>query len=157
MNIQDIADFIDLVKNPVKYEKALQNIKEEQQRLKAVVETVGKASELESLRKEVLAKQTKQEEEFKSKTEANEKKLLAKLKSLEATQVKAQEELDKAQKAQAEAQLKQISADELQASFGGRDKQIRKQEEELAQRLAAIQAKELELEERLTKLRAVMG
>ena len=157
MNIQDIADFIDLVKNPVKYEKALQNLKEEQQRLNAVVETVGKASELEALRKKVLEDQAKLEQDLKSKIEANEKKTLAKLKSLEATQVKAQEELDKAQKAQVEAQLKQISAEELQASFSGRDKQIRKQEEELSQRLATIQSKEAELAERLAKLRSVMG
>jgi len=30
MNIQDIADFIDLVKNPAKYEKILKNLQDEQ-------------------------------------------------------------------------------------------------------------------------------
>lgn len=29
MNIQDIADFLDLVKNPAKYERVLSNIKAE--------------------------------------------------------------------------------------------------------------------------------
>ena len=53
MNIQDIADFLDLVKNPVKYEERLQALKDEQGRLNAVIETVGKASELDKLRKEV--------------------------------------------------------------------------------------------------------
>ena len=53
MNIQDISDFIDLVKNPAKYERVLQNIKDEQERLNAVIATVGKASELDKLRKEV--------------------------------------------------------------------------------------------------------
>ena len=43
MNIQDIVDFIDLVKNPEKYERILQNLVDERARLDAAIATVGKA------------------------------------------------------------------------------------------------------------------
>ena len=51
MNIQDIVDFIDLVKNPEKYERILKNLVDERARLDAAIATVGKASELDKLRK----------------------------------------------------------------------------------------------------------
>ena len=50
MNIQDIADFIDLIKNPDKYDKLLKDLVDEQERLKAVIETVGKVEEIESIK-----------------------------------------------------------------------------------------------------------
>lgn len=49
MNIQDIADFLDLVKNPAKYDKLLQQLKDENDRRIAVIETVGKVSEINSI------------------------------------------------------------------------------------------------------------
>ena len=53
MNIQSISEFLDIVKNPDKYAKFLEEIKAEQDRLNAVIETVGKASELDQLRKQL--------------------------------------------------------------------------------------------------------
>jgi chromosome segregation ATPase len=157
MNIQDIADFIDLVKNPAKYERVLKNIQEEQARLNAVVETVGKAAELDTLRKEVEVKSQKLDEDAQKKFDALDKKVTSKLKSLEASQAKAEEELKKANTLQLEATAAKVAADELLASFSSRDKALRKAEEEIAARLADISAKEQELSDRLTKLRSVMG
>ena len=60
MNIQDVADFIDLVKNPAKFERHLKQLVDEQDRLKAVIETVGKVEEIESIKTQI--KLTEQKE-----------------------------------------------------------------------------------------------
>jgi len=54
MNIQDVAEFLDLVKNPEKYESMLARLVEEQERLKAVIETVGLVSEIEQIHADML-------------------------------------------------------------------------------------------------------
>lgn len=54
MNIQDVAEFLDLVKNPEKYESMLARLVEEQERLKAVIETVGLVSEIEQIHTDML-------------------------------------------------------------------------------------------------------
>ena len=53
MNIQDIADFIDLVKNPDKYDKLLKDLVDEQERLTAVIKTVGDVAEIESIKTQI--------------------------------------------------------------------------------------------------------
>ena len=50
MNIQDVADFISLVKDPAKFESYLTQLVEEQNRLKAVIETVGQVEEIEAIK-----------------------------------------------------------------------------------------------------------
>jgi len=51
MNIQDIANFIDLVNNPEKYNRVLKNLQDEQARLTAVLVSTSsyRRSRLESL------------------------------------------------------------------------------------------------------------
>ena len=53
MNIQDIADFIDLIKNPDKYDKLLKDLVDEQERLTAVIKTVGDVAEIESIKTQI--------------------------------------------------------------------------------------------------------
>ena len=53
MNIQDIADFIDLIKNPDKYDKLLKDLVDEQERLTAVIKTVGDVTEIESIKTQI--------------------------------------------------------------------------------------------------------
>ena len=60
MNIQDVADFISLVKDPSKFERHLKQLVDEQDRLKAVIETVGKVEEIESIKTQI--KLTEQKE-----------------------------------------------------------------------------------------------
>lgn len=157
MNIQDIADFIDLVKNPAKYERVLQNIKDEQGRLNAVIETVGKASELDKLRKEVETKAILLDSEYAKKLDDLEKSYARKLKKAETLSAELEQKLLDAQRELEVAVTKQRAADELANSFSGRDKKLKEQEELVASLRKELKTSVAEYNEKLDKLRSVMA
>ncbi len=74
MNIQDVAEFLDLVKNPDKYTALLKSLVDEQERLNAVAETVVKVSAFD-----------KEKKKFESEKNKIEKQLQASLEELEKT------------------------------------------------------------------------
>lgn len=156
MNIQDIADFIDLVKNPVKYEKVLQNIKDEQARLNAVIETVGKASELDKLRKEVEDKATKIKDEYEKKVEELDKSYSKKIKKVDSLTSDLELKIAQANSELEAAVVKQRSAEELSNSFAGRDKSLREQENHVATLREELKMAVSEYNEKIAKLRSVM-
>ena len=129
MNLQDIAEFIDLVNNPAKYERVLNNIKEEQERLNAVIETVGKASELDKLRKQVEKEREDNSKELQRKVQDAESRLEQQFKVAAETQKTADVTKEQADKALVAAQLQEDAAQKLAKSFEGRDKELRTKEE----------------------------
>lgn len=156
MNIQDIADFIDLVKNPAKYEQVLRNLAEEKERLNAVVETVGKASELDKLRKAVEAKAATLESELATKTSEQDKSYQIRVKKAENLQARLEVALERAAKATQEAEEKMVVAQTLAASFATRDKAITKVEAELAAKQTELTTLVAEYNEKIAKLKSVM-
>lgn len=157
MNIQDIADFIDLVKSPAKYEKALKSLQEEQQRLQAVIETVGKASELSSMR-DGLAKDKERLEKAFAKKETDFKKQQAEYQAVvDKQQKELSDKLEEAQRIKGEADAAVEKANQTVSSYISREKALRQQEEQVRQIQADAQAKQQELDEKLAKLRSVMG
>jgi len=74
MNIQDVAEFLDFVKNPDKYTALLKSLVDEQERLNAVAETVVKVSAFD-----------KEKKKFESEKNKIEKQLQASLEELEKT------------------------------------------------------------------------
>lgn len=157
MNIQDIADFLDLVKNPAKYERVLSNIKAEQDRLNAVIETVGKASELDKLRKEVELKSNTLTAEYNKKVEDLEKSYVRKTKKAESLASDLEQKLVQAAKELEVAVNKQRAAEDLANSFAGRDKKLKEQEELVANLREELKASVSEYNDKLSKLRSVMG
>ncbi len=157
MNIQDIADFLDLVKNPAKYERVLSNIKAEQDRLNAVIETVGKASELDKLRKEVETKADTLNVEYTKKVEDLEKSYVRKTKKAESLASDLEQKLAQAAKELEVAVNKQRAAEDLANSFTGRDKKLKEQEELVANLREELKASVSEYNEKLSKLRSVMS
>lgn len=157
MNIQDIADFLDLVKNPAKYERVLSNIKAEQDRLNAVIETVGKASELDKLRKEVELKSNTLTIEYNQKIEDLEKSYVRKTKKAESLASDLEQKLAQAAKELEVAVNKQLAAEDLANSFTGRDKKLKEQEELVANLREELKASVSEYNEKLSKLRSVMS
>lgn len=155
MNIQDIADFIELVKNPAKYERVLQNIKDEQGRLNAAIETVGKASELDSLRKEVEVKSANIASEYLKKTEELEKLYAKKEKRIEALRIDLENKIVLAQTQTNTADVRQRAAEDLVNSFAGRDKKLKEQEKFVADLQAEVQKQAAEYNEKLEKLRSI--
>ncbi len=157
MNIQDIADFLDLVKNPAKYERVLSNIKAEQDRLNAVIETVGKASELDKLRKEVETKADTLNNDYAKKVEDLEKSYVRKTKKAESLASDLEQKLAQAAKELEVAVNKQQAAEDLANSFTGRDKKLKEQEELVANLREELKASVSEYNEKLSKLRSVMS
>lgn len=157
MNIQDIADFIDLVKNPAKYEKVLQNIKDEQGRLNAVIATVAEASELGALRKEVETKAANLDSAYAEKAKKLEQEYTRKLKKVDTLQAEVGAQLLQAQAEIESAVSKQRAADELANSFSGRDKKLKEQEALVASLREELKASVAEYNIKIEKLRSVMG
>jgi len=157
MNIQDISDFLDLVKNPDKYAAALQTLKEEQERLNEVIATVGKASELDKLRKAVDKQKQSLEADFQNRVVTFEQQCVVTQKSLEKQKQDVAEQNDAAIKAEQEAVAIKTRAEALANSFAGREKVLRKAEEDVAQRAKEVSAMQVEYNEKLAKLRSVMG
>lgn len=155
MNIQDIADFIELVKNPAKYERVLQNIKDEQGRLNAAIETVGKASELDSLRKEVEVKSANLTSEYLKKTDELEKLYAKKEKRIEALRIDLENKIVLAQTQTNTADVRQRAAEDLVNSFAGRDKKLKEQEKFVADLQVEVQKQAAEYNEKLEKLRSI--
>jgi len=157
MNIQDISDFLDLVKNPDKYNKFVEDIKAEQARLKAAVETVAKASELDKLIKEYNKKTAAFEKSVFDKQKEiddiatrNQQALLARQAVAEQAQINAQAVLQ-------EASTKAEQATKLAESFAGREKELRKQETFVEEQKKVLASQIAEYEEMLTKIRSVLG
>lgn len=157
MNIQDIADFLDLVKNPAKYERVLSNIKAEQDRLNTVIETVGKASELDKLRKEVETKADTLNNDYAKKVEDLEKSYVRKTKKAESLAIELEQKLAQAAKEIEVAINKQRAAEDLANSFAGRDKKLKEQEELVSNLREELKASVSEYNDKLSKLRSVMS
>ena len=157
MNIQDIADFIDLVKNPEKYEKILKNLQDEQARLNAAVETVGKASELDSLRKDLEKQREKLETVYTTKLDKLDSEYKVKLDAVEKLQSEVEAKSAEANAALQEANAQTITATELTQSCVLREKALSKQEKLVEDMKAELGASVTEYNEKLAKLRSVMA
>jgi len=157
MNIQDIADFIDLVKNPAKYEKILKNLQEEQARLNAAVETVGKASELDSLRKDVEKQREKLESVYTEKLNKLDAEYKSKMDVVEKLQSKIEADIVVSNKALQDANQQTIASEALAKSCVSREKELSKQEKLVESLKAELGASVTEYNEKLAKLRSVMA
>lgn len=157
MNLQNVADFLDLVQNPAKYAEVLKRLQEEQARLNAAIETVGKASELDKLRKSVEKKAADDEEVYKTKVTDAEQRLEAQFKVAASAQASADKTKAEAQVLLANAQRASDEALALKQSFEGRDKAITAMENLVKQRQAKADALISEYNDKVAKLRSVMA
>ena len=156
MNIQDVADFISLVKDPSKFEHHLKQLVDEQDRLKAVIETVGKVEEIESIKTQI--KLTEQKELQKQQA------LLAKYeqeRTKEAVSAAILQEETRLTREKYQTLLQELQATEkeikaLNIQAKKRDKDLENKQTELKETLAATERVKLDYEERLTKLKSVM-
>lgn len=157
MNINDVADFLDLVKNPDKYEKTLQGLRDEQARLNAVIETVGKASELEKLRRKVEKQQVALQAEYDAKVSKHESNVATALQDIADKRRVAREEQVAADTKLAEANERLEQARNLEASFVGREKQLKQAEDGIRITQQKVDLLIAEYSEKVAKLRSVMN
>ena len=156
MNIQDVADFISLVKDPAKFESYLTQLVEEQNRLKAVIETVGQVEEIEAIKiaikkQAILAEQQQadilskiQQDRLKESTAAT-----VALAETKATQEKYRVLLQELQQTQQETKDLNAQAKKQQAD-------LQKKQKELQDKLVAVDALKVEYDDRVAKLKSVM-
>lgn len=156
MNIQDVADFISLVKDPAKFESYLTQLVEEQNRLKAVIETIGQVEEIEAIKiaikKQALIAEQQQADLLAKIQQDRLKESTAATVALAET--KATQEKYKILLQELQANEKETKALNIQAKK--REKDLENKQTELQETLAATEKVKLDYEERLTKLKSVM-
>lgn len=156
MNIQDIADFIDLVKNPDKYDKLLKDLVDEQERLTAVIKTVGDVAEIESIKTQIKLDEKQailDREAILTKIEQDRVKENVATTVLQAD---LQATRTKYQTLYQDLQEKEAETKELNRLAKKREKDLVRKQAELQEKLTNVEALKLELEDRLAKLKAVM-
>ena len=156
MNIQDVAEFIDLVKNPDKYDKLLKDLVDEQDRLKAVIKTVGDVAEIESIKTQIKLDEKQailDREAILTKIEQDRVKENVATTVLQAD---LQATRTKYQTLYQDLQEKEAETKELNRLAKKREKDLVSKQAELQEKLTNVEALKLELEDRLAKLKAVM-
>lgn len=131
MNIQDISDFIDLVKNPDKFESKIKELKDEQTRLQAVRESVTKAADLDKEMKKVQKEKDLFEQKQKSDQESFNKQVQDKMIWLQVAQ---QEAIDLKK---TNSLLKQ-KLKETEANLVVREQELSKKERQVEQKLVSL-------------------
>lgn len=149
--------FLDLIADPAKYRTYLERLEAEQKRLNDVIETVGKASELEALRKDVEKQRDKLESVYTTKLDKLDAEYKAKLAAVEKLQTKVEADAQAANKALQDANQQAVAAEALSKSFADREKALRKQESLVEAMKVELGASVTEYNEKLAKLRSVMA
>lgn len=157
MDFKVISDFLDLVRNPDKYEAALKAIQSKEDSLKATIKNIDSLNKIDVMEKKAAAMiDAARVEAEKIKAEAQSQVVVMKANvskeydAAHALMKKAQELEQRSKELIAETTAKQ--KEQLAA-----EKAIAKGLNENAAKEAVLAAKEVEINERLAKLRQVMS
>jgi len=156
MNFQDIADFIELVQKPEKFTEALNAMKAEQGRLVAAIETVGKVSEINSIR-EKISKESIQIEKKLAAADDKAATIVANAKkTYESKLAELADNISKTDIKMQEAQALYAQAVEISSTQASKRKELTALEARLYSLQDELNVKQQEVEDRLKKLRAAM-
>ena len=156
MNIQDIADFIDLIKNPDKYDKLLKDLVDEQERLTAVIKTVGDVTEIESIKTQIKLDEKQAILDREAILKKIEQDRVKENVATTVLQADLQATRTKYQTLYQDLQEKEAETKELNQLAKKREKDLVRKQAELQEKLTNVETLKLELEDRLAKLKAVM-
>ena len=156
MNIQDVAEFIDLVKNPDKYDKLLKDLVDEQERLTAVIKTVGDVAEIESIKTQIKLDEKQAILDREAILKKIEQDRVKENVATTVLQADLQATRTKYQTLYQDLQEKEAETKELNQLAKKREKDLVSKQAELQEKLTNVEALKLELEDRLAKLKAVM-
>lgn len=151
----EIEQFLDLVASPDKYKKALDDLKAEQARLQAVIETVGKVSEIDKLRKQAeatIAKADKTVAEATQKAETLLEKAETASKEFEKQLLVREQALASAE---AEATAKMTEAQKLSEGMKAREKAVVSKEQFLVALEDSLRKQQAVVEEKMNKLKSI--
>lgn len=156
MNIQDIADFLDLVKNPKKYEESLANLKAESDRLQAVLATIAKAKKLEAWEKELTDKEATLESDYQTRVAALDAEATAKQTELTAALTAAKKSQGDAANLVAKNKAKLAELQTREKEVADKEFVLNRDQQIVNERSARLNASIAEYEDKLSKLKAVM-
>lgn len=157
MNIQDLTEFMDLVKNPAKYEAYLNEIKDAKDQLNAAAELVGKAADIDKLQK----KANKLVESAEAKAQKLEEEVAASIKQRQAVYDKMFEDLTKqtaevvTMKQESDSKFAQAVA--IEKDVADRERKLRVDQAAYNVASSELSKKTIEVEEKLAKLRTLLG
>lgn len=157
MDFKVISDFLDLVRNPDKYEAALKAIQSKEDSLRATIKNIDSLNKIDVMEKKAAAMiDAAREEAEKIKAEAQAQVVVMK--------ANVSKEYDAAHALMKKAQELEQRSKELIAETTAKQKEqlavekaIAKGLNENAAKEAVLAAKEVEVNERLAKLRQVMS
>lgn len=155
IDFSQVAEFIDLVRNPDKYAKAVQQMEERQNSIKELISVAGKAQEIPQLHALAELKVTKAEEQAKEIVENAKKLAETTLESARQVEKAATAKTVAAETAMTEAKNLKAKADQLMKDHQAASVLLQKQQDNLASREEVLRKAEAEVNEKLTKLRSL--
>lgn len=156
MNMQDIADFLDLIKNPEKYDAAMKTMQDEQKRLNASIATVGVAGEINKIRKDIENRSNKLDGIYEQKVatvEAEQKKWLDKIALTDAL---SKQELDRNKLAAKDLAEKEAAYKTKLQEITTREQLLVNLESVAMEKEQKLNAMLAEYDEKIAKLKSVM-
>lgn len=157
MNIQDIADFLDLVKNPKKYEAALTDLKAENDRQQAVLATITNAKNLDAWKKELDKREATLETNYQSRVASLDTEVTAKKAELDASLAAAKKSQGDNAELVAKNKEKEKLLVEREKVVAEKEFVLDRDQKIVNERSAQLNAQIAEYEDKLSKLKAVMG
>lgn len=155
IDFSQVAEFIDLVQNPDKYAKAVQQMEERQKSIKELISVAGKAQEIPNLHALAELKVKKAEEEAKGIVENAKKLAETTLASARQVEKAATDKTVAAETAMTEAKSLKAKADQLMKDHQAASVVLQKQQDNLLEREEVLRKAEAEVNEKLAKLRSL--
>jgi len=156
MNFQDLTEFMDLVKNPTKYDKYLNELKDARDQLTAAAELVGKASDIEKLQKKAVKAVEVAEAKAAEIEAAATRDSLQRQAAYDNLFEEHRKVVELFNTDKQVVDNKQAVVAELEKSLNERERALRKNLQAYELAAADLTAKTQEVEDKLAKLRAAM-
>lgn len=157
MDYRAIADFIDLVKNPVKYEKALAALIERDEAIRNTVAGVGELNKVKQLREEAEGLIEKAREQASKIVEDANKVADARKDLSSKALTEANEKLAKVREQEQRYKETALSVENTTNDLLRKEKELAKLERDLADRLSGVTKREFEVAEKQEKLRKALS
>lgn len=157
MDYRAIADFIDLVKNPTKYEKALAALIERDETIRATVAGIGELNKVKQLHDEAESLVEKAKEQALKIVEEANKVADARKELSSKALAESNERLAKIKEQEQRYKESAILTENTTNDLLRKEKELAKLERNLSDRLSSVTKREVEVSEKQEKLRKALS
>jgi exonuclease VII small subunit len=153
----NVDTLLELVSNPDKFKKALQDLEDRKKALDETIAIYGEASKIPALKAKAEAELADAQERAAKILADTDQAVEAAKKALKAKEAKLDQREENLTKRESVAVQAAIDAKQKEADAAAIIKEYAKKTDELTFRLDSLAVREQEVEERLVKLRSVMA